>query len=83
MKDPGAADPALARMMGWFLILLARATRIFASGARIHVHYRPRAPGGTAVFLTVVDILDYFSVELRVVLFVPGVPEARKHALPA
>ena len=23
MKDPGAIDPALARMMGWFLILLA------------------------------------------------------------
>ncbi|MEX0144131.1 DUF3592 domain-containing protein [Massilia sp. LMS1-1-1.1] len=30
MKDPGAMDPALARMMGWFLILLAISAGYFS-----------------------------------------------------
>ncbi|MDO8064878.1 MULTISPECIES: DUF3592 domain-containing protein [unclassified Janthinobacterium] len=163
MKDPGAIDPALARMMGWFLILLALPTAYFsfwraydklaspawpvtsaeivrssmyqrtgksqdwcvklsyrysvdgkayrssrigvsrignagchrdqavtawrltsmAPGAHIRVHYRPRDPNDTAVFLAGLDFLDYFGVVLWVVLFVLGMSEARKRAPPA
>lgn len=158
--DPGAIDPALARMLGWFLILAAIPAGYFAfaraydkiasptwpvaeaeivrssmyqrtgksqawcikwsyryavdgtthvsesigvsrigdlgcdrnkavtaarlarlgPGARIRVHYRPGAPGDTAVILAGLDFLDYFATAVSLGMLVLGVSEVRKHA---